>query len=95
MNITVGQRVLCYLSIYAQQCGLSNTVNDLFYHQLRAATAIIPAPDFLIPCGYWNGHVGSKGSFYKEVYGGCEHGNPDPDSEGERILAYELLLGNT
>ena len=60
---------------------------------------MIPASEFLIPCGDWNGHVGSTGSGYKEVHGGYGYGKPDPDSEGERILeyalAYDLFLGNT
>ena len=63
VKIIVGQRVLYNLSIYAPQCRLSDAVNDLFYDKLRAATAIIPTSDFLIPCGYWNGHVGRKYSF--------------------------------
>ena len=62
-------------------------------------TAMIPASEFLIPCGDWNGHVGSTGSGYKEVHGGYGYGKPDPDSEGERILeyalAYDQFLGNT
>ena len=62
-------------------------------------TAMIPASEFLIPCGDWNGHVGSTGSGYKEVHGGYGYGKPDPDSEGERILeyalAYDMFLGNT
>ena len=99
VKIIVGQRVLCLLSVYAPQCGLSDSVKDLLYDQLRAVTAMIPASEFLIPCGDWNGHVGSTGSAYKEVHGGYGYGKPDPDSEGERILeyalAYDLFLGNT
>ena len=111
VKIIVGQRVLCLLSVYAPQCGLSDSVKDLFYDQLRAVTAMIPALEFLIPCGDWNGHVcstgfgykevhgGSKGFGYKEVHGGYGYGKPDPDSEGERILeyalAYDLFFGNT
>ena len=99
VKIIVGQRVLCLLSVYAPQCGLGDSVKDLFYDQLRAVTAMIPASEFLIPCGDWNGHVGSTGSGYKEVHGGYGYGKPDPDSEGERILeyalAYDLFLGNT
>ena len=60
---------------------------------------MIPASEFLIPCGDWNGYVGSTGSGYKEVHGGYGYGKPDPDSEGERILeyalAYDLFLRNT
>ena len=66
---------------------------------LRAVTAMIPASEFLILCGDWNGHVRRTGSGYKEVYGGYGYGKPDPDSEGEMILeyalAYDLFLGNT
>ena len=45
----VGQRVLCFLSVYAPQCGLCDSVKDLFYDQLRAVTSMIPASEFLIP----------------------------------------------
>ena len=93
VKIKVGQRVLCFLSVYAQQCGLSDSVKDLFYDQLMAVTAMIPASEFLIPCGDWNGHVGSTGSGNKEVHGGYGYGKPDPDSEGERILEYALVDG--
>ena len=99
VKIIASQRVLCLLSVYAPQCGLSDSAKDLFYDQLRAVTAMIPASEFLIPCGDWNGRVGSTGSGYKEVHGGYGYGKPDPDSEGERILeyalAYDLFLGNT
>ena len=83
MKIIVSQRVLCLLSVYSPQCGLSDSVKDLFYDQLRAVTAMIPTSEFLIPCGDWNGHVGSTGSACKEVHGGYEFGKPDPDSEVE------------
>ena len=76
-----------------------DSVKDLFYDQLRAVTAMIPASEFLIPCGDWNGHMGSTGAGYKEVHGSYWYGKPDPGSEGERILeyalAYDLFLGNT
>ena len=31
VKIIVGQQVLCFLSVYAPQCGLSDSVKDLFY----------------------------------------------------------------
>ena len=42
VKIIVGQRLLCFLSVYAPQCGLSDSVKDLFYDQLRAVAAKIP-----------------------------------------------------
>ena len=87
------------MSVYAQQCGLSDSLKDLFYDQLRAVTAMILASEFLIPCGDWNGHVRSAGSGYKDVHGDYGYGKPDPDSEDGRILsyalAYDLFLRNT
>ena len=98
VKIIVGG-VLCLLSVYAPRCVLTDSVKDLFYDQLRAVTEMIPALEFLIPCGDWNGHVGSTGSGYKKAHGGYGYGKPDLDSEGERILeyalAYDLFLGNT
>ena len=80
VKIIVGQRVLCLLSVYAPLFGLTDSVKDLFYDQLRAVTAMIPALEFLIPCSDWNGHVGSTGSGYKKVHGGYAYGKPDLDS---------------
>ena len=56
---------------------------------------MMPASKFLIPCGDWNGPLGSTGSGYREVHGG--YGKLNPNTEGERIiaLAYDLFLGNT
>ena len=66
---------------------------------MRAVTARIPASEFLIPCGEWNGHVGHAGTGYREVHGGMGYSWPETDVEGERILeyalAFDLLLGNT
>ena len=96
VKLTVGQRVVTFLSVYAPQSGLSNEVKDLFFDQLHAVTARIPASEFLIPYEDWNGHVGTG---YREVHGGMGYGRPEPDVEGERILGYtltsDLLLGNT
>ena len=99
VKLIVGQRVVTFLSVYAPQSGLSDEVKDLFFDQLRAVTARIPASEFLIPCGDWNGHVGRAGTGYKEVHDGMGYGRPEPDVDGERILEYalasDLLLRNT
>ena len=99
VKLVVGQRVVTFLSVYAPQSGPSDEVKDLFFDQLRAVTARIPASEFLIPCGDWNGHVGHAGTGYREVHGGMGYGRPKPDVVGERILeyalAFDLLLGNT
>ena len=97
VKLIVGQRVVTFLSVYAPQSRLSDEVKDLFFDQLLAVTARIPASEFLIPCGDWNGHVGHAGTRYWEVHGGMGYGRPEPDVEGERILeyalAFDLLLG--
>ena len=59
--------MVTFLSVYAPQIGLSDEVKDLFFDQLHAVTARIPASEFLIPCGDWNGHVGRAGTGYREV----------------------------
>ena len=43
MKLIVGQRVVTFLSVYAPQSGLSEEVKDLFFDQLHAVTARIPA----------------------------------------------------
>ena len=50
--------MVTFLSVYAPQSGISDEIKDLFFDQLRAVTARIPASEFLIPCGDWSGHVG-------------------------------------
>ena len=91
--------MLNILSIYAPQSGLSDTEKDNFYDQLRGVTAEIPASELLLPCGDWNGHVGSSGTGYEGVHGGHGFGIRNPDTDGERILEFvlanDLLLGNT
>ena len=71
----------------------------MFFDQLHAVTARIPASEFLIPCGDWNGHVGHAGTGCREVHGRMGYGRLEPNVEGERILeyalAFDLLLGNT
>ena len=52
VKIIVGQRVLSLLSVYAPQCGLGDSVNNLFYNQLGAVTEMIPSSEFLIPCSF-------------------------------------------
>ena len=98
VKLIVSQCVLTFLSVYALQSCLSDEVKDLFFDQLCAVTARIPASEFLIPCGDWNGHGGHAGTGYREVHGGMGYGRPEPDAEGERILeyalAFDLLLGN-
>ena len=49
VKLIVGQRGVTFLSLYAPQSGLTE-VKDLFFVQLRAVTARIPASEFLIPC---------------------------------------------
>ena len=90
---------LPFLSVRTPQSVLSYEVKDLFFDQLRAVTARIPGSEFLIPCGYWNGHIGRAGTGYREVHSAMGYGRPEPDVEGERTLEYALafnpLLGNT
>ena len=99
VKLIVCQRVVTILSVYDPQSGLSDEVKDLFFDQLRAVTARIPASEFLIPCGDWKGHVSRAGTGYREVHAGMGYGRPEPDVEGERTLeyalAFNLLLGNT
>ena len=91
--------MVTFLSVYTPQSGLSDEVKDLFFDQLRAVTARIPASEFLIPCGNWNGYEGCVGTGYRDSHGRMEYGRPEPDVEGERTLeyalAFNLLLGNT
>ena len=74
IKLVVGLGMLNILSIYAPQSGLSDTEKDNFYDQIRAVTTEIPASELLLPCGDWNGHLGSSGTGYEEVHGGYSFG---------------------
>ena len=82
VKLIVGQRVFTFLSVYAPQSGLSDEVKDLFFDQLCAVNARIPASEFLIPCGDWYSHVDHAGTGYMEMHGGTGYGRPEPDVEG-------------
>ena len=71
------------LCSYGQICKSSDADKDLFYDQLRVVTAKIPLSEFLVLCGYRNGHVGSTSSGFREVNGGFGYDRPEPDTEGE------------
>ena len=77
------------------QSGLSDEVKDLFFDQLRAVTARIPASEFLIPCGDWNSHVDRAGTGYREVHGGMAYGRPKLGVEGERTLEHSTCFLGT
>ena len=93
VNNIVIQHTVTFLSVYALQSGLNDEV------KLRAVIARIPASEFFISCGDWNGHVGLAGTGYREKHDGMGYGRPEPDVEAERTLeytlAFHLLLGNT
>ena len=89
LNILVNQRVIRFRIVYAPQGGLRDDVKGLFYDQLRAMTAMIPASPFLTPCSDYIDYIDhgdSTGSDYKEVHGSCGYGKPGHDSECVRIL---------
>ena len=98
LNILVDQRVIRFRIFYAPQGGLRDDVKGLFYDQLRAMTAMIPASSFLTPCSDYIDHGDSTGSDYKEVHGSCGYGKPDHDIECEIIpeytLTFDLILCN-
>ena len=80
LSETHSQPACGYLPVcVCPQSGLSDEIKDLFFDQLRVVTARIPASEFLIPCGDWNGHVGHAGTRYREVHGEMGYGRPEPD----------------
>ena len=54
----IGNRVLTFISVYAQQRSLSADTKVLLFDQLQKAVTKIPGSEILIPVDDRNGHVG-------------------------------------
>ena len=97
--LDITDRYIRGLYCNAVQVSFYSNMIDCSIVSQAAWVQFLDRPEFLIPCGDWNGHVGHAGTGYREVHGGMGYGRPEPDVEGERILeyalAFDLLLGNT
>ena len=97
LKLLIGTNMVNIISVYAPQVGLTTEVKDKFFETLQTIVKDIPAGDFLLPCGDWNGHIGRETDGFAGVHGGCAHGTRN--SEGERILQFavanNLVIGNS
>ena len=57
--MVVGSVVFVFVSVYAPQANLSESVKDQFYYALRSTIARVSSSEQLIISGDWNGHIES------------------------------------
>ena len=70
IQMVVGSVVFVFVSIYAPQANLSESVKDQFYYALQSTIARISSSEQLIISGDWNGHIGSHATAFGDGHGG-------------------------
>ena len=94
--MVVGSVVFVFVSVYAPQANLSESVKDQFYYALQSTIARVSSSEQLIISGDWNGHIGSHSTAFEDVHGGQDL--EKRNHEGERLLEFavanELVVGN-
>ena len=89
LRLLIGRKILCIISFYALQSGLSESKKDTFFFNLLSCISIVPAKEMLIVSGDLNGHVRKTSSGFKGLHG--RHSYGFRNLEGTRIL--ELCVG--
>ena len=86
-----------FVSAYAPQANLSESVKDQFYYALQSTIARVSSSEQLIISGDWIGHIGSRSIAFENVHGG--QALEKRNHEGERLLEFaianELVVGNS
>ena len=59
IRMVIGSLVFVFVSVYAPQANLSESVKDQFYYALQSTIARVSSLEQLIISGDWNGHIGS------------------------------------
>ena len=97
IRMVVGSVVFVFVSVYAPQSNLSESVKDQSYYSLQSTIARVSSSEQLIISGEWNGHIGSHSTAFEDMHGGQALGKRN--HEGERLLEFvvanELVVGNS
>ena len=97
IRMVIGSVVFVFVSVYALQANLSESVKDQFYYALQSTIARVSSSEQLIISRDWNGHIGSHSTAFEDVHGGQNLGKRN--HEGERLLEFavanELVVGNS
>ena len=95
--MVVGSVVFVFVSVYAPQANLIESVKDQFYYALQSTIARISSYEQLSISGDWNGHIESHSTAFEDVHGRQALGKRN--HEGERLLVFavanELIVGNS
>ena len=68
--MVIGSVVFVFVSVYAPQANLSESVKDQFYYALQSTIVRVSSSEQIIISGNWNGHTGSHSPAFKDVHGG-------------------------
>ena len=97
LKIVMGESILSFISAYAPQQGLDESVKDTFYDLTQDIVMKIPEKELVFPCGDWNGHIGQNAIGFEGIHGGCSYGKRN--AEGLRLLdfatANDFVIGNS
>ena len=85
LKLVVGDVIVTFLSVYAPQVGLEDSIKERFYDELIDVVTKLGESEIVIPCGDWNGHIGRRAMGYEGVHGGFGYG---VRNTGERLLEY-------
>jgi len=97
LRVLIGKTVVCLVSVYAPQAGLSYEEKEDFYASLGKVLLGVETSDKLFVCGDLNAHVGALKDGFEGVHGGKGYGSRN--EEGEMLLefadAMQLVILNT
>ena len=97
IRMVVGSVVFVFMSVYALQANLSESVKGQFYYALQSTIARVSSLEQLIICRDWNGHIGSHSTAFEDMHGGQALGKRN--HEGERLQKFavsnELVVSNS
>ena len=90
-------QLIVFVSVYAPQANLSDSVKDQFYYALQSIISKVSSSEQLFISGDWNGHIGSHSTAFEDVHG--EQTLRKRNHEDERLLEFavdnELVVGNS
>ena len=68
--MVLGSAVYVFVSVYAPQANLSESVKNQLYYALQSTIARVSSSEQLIISGDWDDHIGSHSTAFEDVHGG-------------------------
>jgi exonuclease III len=96
VKLLVGELIFNFISTYAPQIGLNESVKMQFWEELNALVSSVPISEKLF-IGDLNRHVGSTRVGFEGDHWGFRYRSRNQEREGilNFVLAYDLIVANT